>query len=205
MKWFGLTGGIASGKSTVTQMFRDLGVEVIDADALAREVVAPGEPALASLVDAFGPEILLPDGTLDRAALGTKVFGDINARTTLNGILHPAIGARTGERLQEARARGLDMVLYDAALIVENGIHQMLDGLVVVTVDPATQKARLIARDGLSEAAAQSRIDSQLPAAEKLKYATWTVDNGGSLDTTRAQVVAVWHAMKARAASDAAP
>jgi dephospho-CoA kinase len=199
MKWFGLTGGIGTGKSTVSRMFAERGVAVVDADVIARQVVEPGEPALAALVEAFGPQVLRADGTLDRAALGAKVFQgeDGSARATLGGILHPAIAARTAAELDRLREAGAPMALYDAALIVENGLHLMMDGLVVVDAPPEVQRQRVVARDGLDEDAAQARIDSQLPAADKLRLATWVIDNGGSLDDTRAQVEAVWRAMQA--------
>jgi len=188
MKWFGLTGGIASGKSTVAAMFREHGFALIDADVVAREVVAPGAPALAQLVEAFGADILTPEGALDRAALGARVFSDPDARRQLNAITHPAIGARTAEHMQALREGGAPCVIYDAALIVENGLHHAMDGLVVVHVPMSMQRSRLIARDGLSEEAAQQRLDAQLDPEAKVKVATWVIDNSGTLDNTRAQV-----------------
>jgi dephospho-CoA kinase len=198
MKWFGLTGGIGTGKSTVSRMFEALGAPVIDADVIARQVVEPGEPALTEVVQVFGEEVLREDGTLDRAALGRRVFGDDAARAELGAILHPAIAARTAQALDALREAGSPLAIYDAALIVENGLHMMMDGLVVVDASPAVQRQRVMDRDGLDEGAAQARIDSQLPAADKLRLATWVIDNGGSLDHTRAQVEAVWRAMRAR-------
>lgn len=203
MKWFGLTGGIATGKSTVAEMMRARRVRVIDADALAREVVEPGEPALDALVDAFGSEILTSEGRLDRARLGEIVFesDDGAARATLNAIVHPAIAQRSAHYMQRARAEGLPFVVYDAALIVENDLHRAMDGLVVVTVSPETQLQRLVARDGMTREAAQARIDAQISPEERLEHATWVIDNDGTLVETEAQVEDVVREMR-RVASD---
>lgn len=196
MRVFGLTGGIASGKSTVTRMLRELGAEVIDADVLAREVVEPGTPALAAIAERF-PGVVGPDGRLERARLGARVFGNDAERAALNAIVHPAVRDAFAQRLDDARARGLARVVYDVPLLVESGMHQWMDGLALVWVPRDTQKARLMARDHLDEAAAEARLASQLPLDDKRQHATWVIDNSGDLAGTRAQVESVWRAMLA--------
>lgn len=192
----GLTGGIASGKSTVAAMFAALGAPVIDADQVARDVVEPGQPALAEIVAAFGAEMVDAGGRLDRKRLGAVVFGDPERRRALNAIVHPRIGAETTRRIAEARARGVEELIYEAALLVENGIHRGLDGLVVVAVPTEVQLARLMARDGLDERDARRRLDAQAPLAEKVAAADWVIDNAGTREGTRAQVDAVWRAIR---------
>ena len=192
MRVIGLTGGIASGKSTAARMLAELGAPVVDADQIAREVVAPGQPALAELVDAFGPEILLPDGTLDRKRVGALVFADADKRRRLNAITHPRIGAATQGRLAELRAAGLPLAIYEAALIVESGLYEAMDGLIVVSCTEAQQLERLVGRDGLGEDEARARIAAQAPLAAKLAAATWVVDTSGSLAETRQQIGRIW-------------
>ncbi|HEY3065751.1 MAG TPA: dephospho-CoA kinase [Methylomirabilota bacterium] len=192
----GLTGGIATGKSTVSEMFRGLGGEIIDADRLAREVVAPGEPALAEIVRVFGPDVLLPDGSLDRKALGAIVFGDTEKRRTLERITHPAIRDRFAHRLAELEAAGFSgVVLFDAAVLVESGNHRNMDRLVVVVTDEATELARLVARDGLRHDDALARVRSQLPVAEKAKLADHVIDNTDDRARTAARVREVYAAL----------
>lgn len=187
----GLTGGIASGKSTVSAAFRALGAQIVDADEVARAVVAPGSPGLAALVRAFGPEILC-EGQLDRARLGQRVFGDPQARQTLEAITHPLIAAESTARLEAAQASGAPLVIYDAALLVESGRAEAFRPLVVVTLPPELQRARLMARDGLSAAQAQARLDAQLPLHEKAALADHLIDNSGPPEQTVAQVRALW-------------
>jgi dephospho-CoA kinase len=185
----GLTGGIATGKSTVSNMFRALGCEVIDADILAREVVAPGEPALAEIAAEFGREVLQADGALDRKKLGAVVFGDAARRKRLEQITHPAIGARFQQRLAELEARGFDgIVLWDAPVMIESGGYTLMEKLVVVATDEATQGARLRARDAIEAAEAERKIKSQMPVAEKAKLADYVIDNAGDRDATERQV-----------------
>jgi dephospho-CoA kinase len=193
----GLTGGIASGKSAVAAMLRERGAAVIDADLLAREVVEPGQPALAELRARFGDEVIGPDGRLDRKALGARVFADPGARAALEGITHPRIAARTQEEIARWADRGAKVVFYEAALLVENQAYRWLDGLVVVSAPPEVQLARVMARDGLDEPAARARIASQLPLARKLEHATWVIDNAGTRADAAAQLDAVVAAIEA--------
>jgi dephospho-CoA kinase len=180
LRVFGLTGGLASGKSTVAARFRALGLPVVDADQLAREVVAPGTPGLAAVVEAFGPEVLLPDGALDRARVGELVFADAAKRRVLNGILHPRIAAASAERIAALAARGEPLACYEAALLVENGLADAFRPLVVVAVPEEVQVARATARDGAGEEQARARIRAQLPLADKVRAADFVIDNGGS-------------------------
>ncbi len=183
----GLTGGIASGKSTVTNMLRELGIHVIDADEVARQIVEPGQPALREIVDIFGPEILDANGQLNRPALGQKIFADHALRKQLNAITHPRIAQAMMENAREATEQGHPFVVYDAALLVENQIHKFLDSLIVVAVDRPTQIERLIARDNSTLAEAEQRIDSQMSLEEKIAVADFIIDNHGTREQTRAQ------------------
>lgn len=194
----GLTGGIGSGKSTVARMFADLGVPIVDADQVAREVVEPGSDGLKAVVAAFGEDVLDPDGRLDRAKLGERVFGDEAARKRLEGILHPRIAARSMERLMALSKEGHAYALYEAALLVENGSHRMMGALIVVAADEARQIARVRARDGLDEDAARARIASQLPLADKVAVADYVVHNDGSIEETRRRVEEVHRELLAR-------
>ena len=188
----GLTGGIASGKSTVSEMFRDQGIRVIDADELAREVVQPGEPALAEIRETFGDEVIDAEGHLDRDALGEIVFDDQAARSQLEAITHTRIAQRMQQRAADARQAGEPWVIYDAALIVENNLQDAFDALIVVAASPETQKRRLIERDGISDQEAQARLDAQMPLEDKVAVADYVIDNDGSLDDTRRQVDALY-------------
>jgi len=197
MRMVGLTGGIASGKSTVAGMLRALGAELIDADQVSREVVAPGTPALAEISERF-PGVVRPDGTLDRAALGKQVFASAEARAALNAITHPRIQAAVQERTAALAARGVPRVVYDAALLIENGLHAAMDGgVILVAASPDTQRARLVARDGLTPAEAEARIRSQLPLEEKRRHARWVIENDGELAHLRAQVERTWREVTA--------
>jgi dephospho-CoA kinase len=193
----GLTGGIATGKSTVAEILRRLGGEVIDADQLAREVVAPGEPALAEIVREFG-DVLQPDGTLDRKKLGALVFADAARRKRLEAITHPAIRARFLARLQALQDAGFTgLVFFDAPVMIESGNYRTMDRLVVVLTDEATQRARLIARDSITPAEAQQRIAAQMPVADKAKLADYVIDNSGDRAATEARTREVFRALLA--------
>ena len=193
----GLTGGIASGKTTVAEMFAELGVPVVDADELAREIVEPGQPALADIRDAFGDEVIRDDGRLDREALGAVVFDDEQARERLESITHPRIARRMRDRAQILREEGHDWIIYDAALIVENGLHEWLDALIVVAANRRDQVDRIVARDGLAREEANARIDSQLPLDQKIAVADWVIDNSGSLEQTRSKVEQLYRRIEA--------
>jgi len=195
MRVVGLTGGIASGKSTVSAMFRELGTQVIDADQVAREVVEPGTPALAEIARRF-PGVVDAAGRLDRVALGARVFADAIERRALEAIVHPRIRDEVARRTEALARAGVQVVLYDAALLIENGLHRGMDGVILVSAPEAVQRARLAARDGLDDAAISARLAAQLPLAAKRAHATWVVDNGGSLDETRAQVRRIWEEIR---------
>jgi dephospho-CoA kinase len=195
----GLTGGIASGKSTVAEMFRRHGAHLIDADRVSRDVVAPGRPALEEIVEAFGRGVLRPDGALDRAALGAIVFNDDDARARLNAIVHPRIWEEEDRLCAIYEARDPDgIVMIDAAVIIEAGGADRVDLMVVVDVDAEEQLARLVAK-GMSEEEARARIRSQMPAVEKRTYGDYVLNNRGSLEETGRQVERVWGELAARA------
>jgi len=196
----GLTGGLGTGKSTVAALFAARGIPSIDADALARAVVEPGTAAHAAIARAW-PEVLRPDGTVDRARLADLVFATPTARRRLEDITHPAIreaAARAARALADAGHR---VALYEAALLVETGRHHECDGLIVVTAPEAEQVRRAVARGGLDEAQARARMAAQLPLARKLEQATYLIDNGGDLEATRMQVARIAAAL----ASPSAP
>ncbi len=194
----GLTGGISSGKSTVAAMLRERGAAVVDADVVARQVVEPGQPALDEIRARFGDEVLDADGRLDRKRLGERVFGDAAARAALNAITHPRIAAASQAEIARWAARGAQVVFYEAALLIENGLHRGLDATIVVAAPADVQLERLRARDGLDEAGARARLAAQLPLAQKVAVATWVIDNGGDLEQTRAQLERVADELEAR-------
>jgi dephospho-CoA kinase len=190
----GLTGGIASGKSTVAEMLRSLGASVIDADQVARDLVRPGQPALAEIARRF-PGTVDAAGQLDRAALASRIFSDQAERAALNAIVHPRIQTEVARRTELLDQAGVRTVLYDAALLIENGLHHAMDGVIVIWVPPDVQRSRLMARDSLSVEEADRRIQAQSPLDDKRALATWVVDNTGSREQTRAQVVEIWKAL----------
>jgi dephospho-CoA kinase len=196
----GLTGGIASGKSTVAAMLRELGAPIVDADLLARQVVEPGSPALAEIAQRFGPDMLAADGSLDRKKMGERIFADPTARAALNAITHPRIAQASAAALAELAAAGHRVAFYEAALLVENRIHERLGGLVVVSVPAEVQIARLCARDDLDEEGARARVAAQLPLASKVAVADWVVDNSGPVEHTRAEVERIWREIQEQAA-----
>lgn len=198
---FGLTGGIACGKSTVAGRFRDAGITVIDADQIARQAVAPGTSGLAEIIKHFGSDVLRPDGTLDRAKLGVLVFGDAEKRKIVNRILHPRIAARTMQTGQELASRGEPFACYEAALLVENGAADTFRPLVVVVAPEETQITRIITRDRLSEADAKARIAAQMPVNEKAAVADYVIDTGGTMDDTYRQADDVIAKIRAKAES----
>ncbi len=179
---FGLTGGIASGKSTVARRLRARGLPVIDADALAREVVLPGSAAAQEIRAAFGDGVFEPDGNLDRKAMAALVFSDPEKRARLNAITHPKIAVLSAQCASDLKARGEPLACYEAALLVENGLAGAFAPLVVVAASESTQVARVMARDGLTRAEAEARIRAQMPLAAKAKVAWIVIDNDGTLD-----------------------
>ena len=200
----GLTGGIATGKSTVANLLRDLGAEIIDADVLAREVVEPGEPALDEIVAAFGRSVLEATGRLDRKALGAIVFADPERRRKLEAITHPRIRERFQRQLDTLTARDFrGLVFFDAAVMIESGNYRNMDRLVVVVADEPTQITRLMARDGIDREEALRKIRSQMPLAEKAKLADYVIDNSGEPAATAARVRAVHEALVANAGARA--
>lgn len=186
----GLTGGIACGKSYALRRFQALGANTVDADQIAREVVQPGQPALAEIEAEFGAEMLLDDGTLDRVRLGRLIFSDEGARRRLNGIIHPYILEWELRRMESIASRGPDcpLVIVDAALMIEAGSHARYDLLVVVYCRPEIQRRRLQLRDGLSEQEARLRIDSQMPTLEKVRLADYVIETSGTAGDTDDQV-----------------
>jgi dephospho-CoA kinase len=182
---FGLTGGIASGKSTVAARFRAHRLPVIDADELAREVVAIGSEGLAAVVAAFGSGVLEPSGALDRKALAAVVFADDASRRKLGSILHPLISRRTMERSAELAGQGEPLACYEAALLVENGIADAFRPLVVVACPEEDQIARVQSRDGSTRDEALARIRAQKPLAEKVGVADFVIDTAGPIEIAR--------------------
>lgn len=185
----GLTGGIASGKSTVADLIRQAGAQVIDADRIAREVVAPGEPAWRAIQQVFGDAVLLPDDTIDRKLLGSMVFNDPVLRRRLEEIVHPHVRSQIDARV--VRYRKIDpqaVIVQDVPLLIETGIQARFSDIILVYVPAEMQLHRLIRRDGISQAEAQARLDAQMPIEAKRKWATIIVDNSGSLEDTENQV-----------------
>jgi dephospho-CoA kinase len=194
----GLTGGIASGKSTVGKLFRQLGATVVDADEVAREVVERGSEGLGEIVTAFGPDVLAADGSLDRKKLGAIVFEQPEDRVRLERITHPRIFARSMQLMAAAAARNEALALYEAALLVENGSYKMMQALVVVAAHEATQLARVATRDGLDEAAARARMAAQMPLEKKIAVADYVIWNDGDLAALEARTREVHGALLAR-------
>lgn len=192
---FGLTGGIGSGKSTVARRFRERGLPVIDADEIARAVVAKGTPGLAAVVERFGPSVLDPDGNLDRKGLASVVFHDENARRALNTITHPRVAALAAERTQELELRGEPLACYEVPLLFESGLGEILRPVVVVTAPVDVQVARAAARDGATPGEVEARVRAQLPLADKAARADHVIDNSGSLAATLAQADATLDAI----------
>lgn len=189
----GLTGGIASGKTTVAQRLAELGAMIIDADQLSRDVVAPGTPGLNAVVQRFGEGMLTPDGSLDRAALGRLVFADSRARADLEAIIHPAVRARAVELTAAAPPDAV--VVQVIPLLVETGQEGTFDQVWVVDVDPAVQRKRLRRRDGLTDADVAARVQAQASRAERLAVADAVIVNDGTTDELRQAVDDAWSAM----------
>jgi dephospho-CoA kinase len=183
----GLTGGIASGKTTFAAALRARGVPVVDADALARAAVAPGSPGLAEVVRAFGSGVLAADGGLDRKALAAVVFADAGARRRLEAITHPAVRRAMAEETARLAAEGHPLAFYDTPLLYEVGLEALLDSVVVVWAPREVQRERLVRRDALSPEAAEARLAAQLPIDEKAARADFVVENAGPVDDLEAK------------------
>lgn len=188
----GLTGGIGSGKSTVTALLRRRGVPVLDADEIVRELQRPGAKGLRRLVGAFGPGILEPSGELDRAALGRLVFADEAVRRRVEAILHPLVRERMAAEQARAEARGAGIVVHDIPLLFEARNPSSFDATLLVYSPPEVQRQRLIELRGMTPADADARIQAQLPMAEKRRRATYVIDNSGSLEQLESEVDRVW-------------
>ena len=187
----GLTGGIASGKSAVAAMLRELGFAVLDADALAHKLIEPGQAAYAEVIQEFGPSIADTSGCIDRAKFGAMVFADLAKLDRLNAIVHPRVAEVVFSQFEAWRRSGVpDAAFVEAALLIESGIHKKLDGLVVAWCTPEQQLERLLAR-GLSETEALRRMAAQLPVEEKLRLASEKIDCSGTREETRRQVEAL--------------
>ncbi|WP_431221352.1 dephospho-CoA kinase [Leifsonia xyli] len=199
MQLIGLTGGIASGKSTIASRLASHGAVIVDADRIAREVVEPGTPALAEIARRFGQGVIAADGSLDRPALGAIVFGDQDALRDLNGITHPAVLAASTARFEAAAAADPDaIVVYDVPLLVESANEYPFDLVVVAHADAATRIHRLVTLRGMDAAEAERRIRSQASDEERLAVADVVIDTGGTLQRTREQVDALWERLQGR-------
>ncbi len=191
MKLVGLTGGIASGKSTVAKILEQLGAAVINADALSREVVEPGKDAWKEIIDAFGAGVLQPDQTLDRQKLRTVIFNDSDGRKKLEAIIHPRVRALAEEKIREHAVAGYSIIVYEVPLLFEGNLHEWLRPVILVACDVDTQRARLQERDRLTQTEAQKHIDAQMSLTEKRRLADYVIENDGSLADLEQQVRAV--------------
>ncbi|MFF0753724.1 dephospho-CoA kinase [Streptomyces sp. NPDC004267] len=196
----GLTGGIGAGKSEVSRLLVSYGAVLVDADRIAREVVEPGTPGLAAVVEEFGPEILTAQGTLDRPKLGSIVFADPARLAALNAIVHPLVGARSAEL--EGQAGPDDVVVHDVPLLTENGLASLYDLVVVVDAAPETQLDRLVRQRGMTEDEARARMAAQSTRAQRRAVADLLIDNDGPLEALEPQVRKVWEELRQRAAGN---
>lgn len=196
----GLTGGIASGKSTVSAFFQKAGAQIIDADIIARQVVAPGLPAWKAIQSAFGDDVIRSDGTIDRSSLGELVFNDRRLRRQLEGIIHPHVRLKINrELLRLRRTTPHAVVIQDIPLLLETGMTEGLAEIIVVYTPPELQLKRLMLRDGIDLNAARARLDAQMPMAEKCRRATIVIDNSGALSATQQQALKIYADLAKRA------
>ncbi|WP_369388591.1 dephospho-CoA kinase [Streptomyces sp. CG1] len=193
----GLTGGIGAGKSEVSRLLVEHGAVLIDADRIAREVVAPGSPGLTAVVEAFGTDVLTADGSLDRPKLGSIVFADPKKLAVLNSIVHPLVGARSRELEETAAADSV--VIHDVPLLTENGLAPLYDLVIVVDASPETQLDRLVRRRGMTEEDARARMAAQASREQRREIADIVIDNDGPLDALRKRVAEVWEELVRRA------
>ncbi len=203
----GLTGGVASGKSTVASALRAHGAAVVDADAIARDVVRPDGPAYQGIVDAFGPSVVGSDGTLDRKALATRIFADEAARRRLNALTHSHIRRRMADEAARLTASGRHVIVFDIPLLLDttDGRDLELDGIVVVYADPETRVRRMMTRDGLVDEEARRRLAAQVRLEDKVTRGDWVIDNSGTSEETRAQVDRLWRTWTAPAQARPGP
>lgn len=192
----GVTGGIATGKSSVADLFRSMDIPVVSADELAREVVLPGTEVLREIVARFGEGVLSADGSLNRERLSQIVFGDAIARNDLNQIVHPAIARLAESTLARLVNTGVEFIVYEAPLLYEAGAEGRVDKVLVVTAQPEEQKKRLMARDGIDAVTADLRIAAQMPLDEKVRRSDFVIDNSGTPDDVARQVVALCRELK---------
>jgi len=197
VKLVGLTGGIASGKSTVAKILERLGAAVINADALSREVVEPGKEAWREIIDAFGAGILQPDQTLDRQKLRTVIFNDRDGRKKLEAIIHPRVRTLAEERIREHAVAGYSIIVYEVPLLFEGNLHEWLRPVILVACNVDTQRTRLQERDQLTQTEAQKHIDAQMSLEEKRRLADYVIENDGSLANLEQQVRTVLEKIKA--------
>jgi len=192
MRVIGLTGGIATGKSSVAAMLAELGAQIIDADQLSRDAVAPGSSALKEIACLFGQQTVLSNGSLNRQAVRDLIFSDSQKRWQLEAVLHPAIKTLALDRLEKYRQMGTHLAVYMAPLLIEAGATDRVDEIWVVTVRPEVQIERLMARDQCSREEALKIVATQMPLAEKELHGVVVIDNSGSLEATRQQVLDAW-------------
>lgn len=193
---YGLTGGIACGKSTVVSMFKERGICIIDADQVAREVVQPGEIAWQQIQERFGEDILLPDRQLNRAKLGEIIFSDDRAREDLNHIVHPQVHKRITESIGQAQKQSCPFTIVDVPLLIENNKQGMYEKVIVVYTDPEVQRTRLMKRDQLTLKQAEQRLQAQMAIEEKKKYGDYMIDNSGTIEETEKQVALLYETLK---------
>ena len=197
MKLIGLTGGIASGKSTVATILKQLGAAVINADELSREVVQPGKGAWKEIVETFGANVLQSDKTLDRKKLRTMVFDNPEARKQLEAIIHPKVRALAEEKIRELAAAGRSIIVYEVPLLFEGQLHHWLRPVILVACDINTQRQRLRDRDQLTNTEAQQHIDAQMSLEEKRKLADYVIENNGNIEELEQQVKSVLESIAA--------
>ncbi len=191
MKLIGLTGGIASGKSTVAQLLREQGYVVLSADQVAREIVQPGQPALQEIADTFGAALIQPDGTLDRAKLGRLIFANPSLRTQLNAITHPRIAQSAAMKIAALEKDGHSIIFYEVPLLFETNMQGLFHATILVSVPPSLQLQRIQERDQLSPQEALHRVESQMPLQEKIKLATYVLDNTSSIENLKQSLIMI--------------